>query len=130
WGQARGLVEHALGVFRAGRVLMYLRTTIASSAWVLAQLGEASEAERRLEEGIELGEFLAASGVVGYRAWADQSLGRTCLLLGRLGDARRLGERAIGSSPGHAGFAAHAEHLLGDVLSHPGALDAGRAPGP
>src|SRR5262245_65272844 len=87
---------------------MYLRTTVASSAWVLAQLGEASEAERRLQEGLELGELLAASGVVGYRGWADQSLGRTCLLLGRLDEARRLGERAIESSPGHLGFAAHA----------------------
>ena len=61
-----------------------------------------------MRECEQLGERLAASGVVGHRGWADQSMGRTCLLLGRLDEARRLGERAIESSPGHAGFAAHA----------------------
>jgi tetratricopeptide (TPR) repeat protein len=39
-------------------------------------------------------------------------------LLGRLEEARRLGERAIESSPGHLGFAAYARHLLGDVAAH------------
>jgi len=127
WAQARSLIEHGLAVFRAGHVLMYLRTTVASLAWVLAQLGDASEASSRLEEGERLGEQLAASGVVGYRGWAYQSLGRTCLLLGRLDEARRLGERAIESSPGHQGFAAHARHLLGDVAAHPDRFDAERA---
>ena len=52
-------------------------------------------------------------------------MGRTCLLLGRLDEARHLGERAIESSPGHAGFAAHAVHLLGDIATHPDRFDAG-----
>jgi tetratricopeptide (TPR) repeat protein len=103
---------------------MFLRTTVASSAWVLAQLGHANEAQNRLREGQELGERLAASGVVGFRGWADQSLGRTSLLLGRLEEARRLGERAIESSPGHFGFAAHALHLLGDIATHPDQFNA------
>ena len=46
------------------------------------------------------------------------------MLLGRLDEARRLGERAIESSPGHAGFAAHAFHLLGDIATHPDRFDA------
>ena len=124
WAKARSLIEHGLAVFRAGHVLMFLRTAVASSAWVLAQLGEASEARNRLQEGEQLGERFAASGVVGYRGWAYQSLGRTCLLLGRLDEAQRLGVRAIESSPGHAGFAAHALHLLGDVATHPDRFDA------
>ena len=124
WAKARAPIERGLAVFRAGHVLMFLRTAIASSAWVLAQLGEASEALSRMRECEQLGERLAASGVVGHRGWADQSMGRTCLLLGRLDEARRLGERAIESSPGHAGFAAHAVHLLGDIATHPDRFDA------
>jgi tetratricopeptide (TPR) repeat protein len=126
WAKARSLIERGLAVFRAGHVLMFLRTAVASSAWVLAQLGEASEALSRVRECEQLGERLAASGVVGHRGWADQSLGRTCLLLGRLDEARRLGERAIESSPGHVGFAAHAVHLLGDIATHPDRFDAER----
>jgi class 3 adenylate cyclase/tetratricopeptide (TPR) repeat protein len=126
WAKARSLIERGLAVFRAGHVLMFLRTAVASSASVLAQLGEASEALSRVRECEQLGERLAASGVVGHRGWADQSLGRTCLLLGRLDEARRLGERAIESSPGHAGFAAHAFHLLGDIATHPDRFDAER----
>ena len=127
WDRARSLIERGIAVFRAGHVLMFMRTAIASSAWVLAQLDQTAEAEGRLQEGQQLGEMLAASGVVGYGAWAYQSLGRSCLLLGRLDEARRLGQRAIDSSPGHAGFAAHAEHLLGDVAAHPDGLDPERA---
>jgi len=124
WARARSLIERGLAVFRAGHVLMFLRTAVASSAWVLAQLGEASEALSRVRECEQLGERLAASGVVGYRGWADQSLGRTCLLLGRLDEAQRLGERSIECSPGHVGFAAHAFHLLGDIATHPDRFDA------
>jgi tetratricopeptide (TPR) repeat protein len=126
WAKARALIERGLAVFRAGHVLMFLRTAVASSASVLAQLGEASEALSRVQECEQLGERLAASGVVGHRGWADQSLGRTCLLLGRLDEARRLGERAIESSAGHVGFAAHAFHLLGDIATHPDRFDAAR----
>ena len=119
------LIERALAVFRAGHVLMFLRTTVSSSAWVLAQLGDVNEAHNRLQEGRELGERLDRA-VVGFRGWADQSLGRTSLLLGRLEEARDLGERAIESSPGHHGFAAHALHLLGDIAIHPDQFDAER----
>ena len=126
WAKARALIERGLAVFRAGDVLMFLRTAIASSAWVLAQLGEASEALSRVRECEQLGERLAASGVVGHRGWADQSLGRTFLQLGRLDEARRLGERSIECAPGHAGFAAHALHLLGDIATHPDRFDAER----
>jgi tetratricopeptide (TPR) repeat protein len=124
WARAHSLIERAIAVFRAGHVLMFMRTAVASSAWVLAQLGDASGARGRLREGEQLADLLAASGVVGYRGWASQSMGRSCLLLGRLDEARRLAEQAIESSPGHAGFAAHAEHLLGDIAAHPDRLDA------
>jgi tetratricopeptide (TPR) repeat protein len=85
----------------------------------MAQFGEASEALIRLREGEQLVERLAASGIVGHRGWVYYSLGRATLLLGRLEEARRLGERAVESSPSQPGFAAHALHLLGDVATHP-----------
>ena len=46
------------------------------------------------------------------------------MLLGRLDEARHLGDRALESSPGHAGYAAHALHLLGDIATHPDHFDA------
>jgi hypothetical protein len=47
-------------------------------------------------------------------------------VLGRLDEARRLGDRAVESSPGQHGFAAHARHLLGDIATHPDQFDAER----
>jgi tetratricopeptide (TPR) repeat protein len=105
---------------------MLTRTAICSSSWVLAQLGEESEAQSRLREGEQLIARYAASGVVGYRGWAIHSLGRACLLLGRLDEAQDLGERAIESVPEHTGVVAHSQHLLGDIAAHPERFDAER----
>ena len=68
----------------------------------------------------------AASGFVGNLGWDYHSLGRACLLLGQLDEARRLGARAIESSPRQPGYAAHALHLLGDIATHPDRFDAER----
>ncbi len=66
-----------------------------------------------------------AIGVVGRHGEIYHSLGRAALLLGRLGEARRLGDRrTVKYSPAHPGFAAHALHLLGDIASHPDRFDA------
>ena len=54
----------------------------------------------------------------------SQQLGRACLLLGRLDEARRLGDRALESSPRQPGFAAHAFRLLGDIATHHDRFDA------
>jgi tetratricopeptide (TPR) repeat protein len=102
---------------------------VALSAWNLAQLGEASEALSRLREGEQLLERYAASGYIGALGWFYPWLGRAALVLGRLDDARRLGDRAIDFSPRQPGFAPHALHLLGDIASHPDRLDAERAQG-
>ena len=100
------------------------RWAVTSFAWVLAQLGETTEALSRLREGEQLLERHAARGIVGYRGWAYHALGRACLLLGRLDDARRLGDCALESSPSHPGFAAYALHLRGDIATHPDRFDA------
>jgi tetratricopeptide (TPR) repeat protein len=90
----------------------------------LAQLGEASEALNRLREGEQLLNSGAARAIVAQLGEAYHSLGRACLLLGRLDEARRLGDCAVESSPRHPGFAAHALYLLGDIATHPDRFDA------
>jgi tetratricopeptide (TPR) repeat protein len=62
--------------------------------------------------------------LVFRQGWDYVSLGRACLLLGDLNEARGLGDRAVEFSPHHPGFAAHAMHLLADVASHPDRFDA------
>jgi tetratricopeptide (TPR) repeat protein len=106
---------------------MVTRTAICSSSWVLAQLADASQAQSRLREGEQLIERWSARGVVGYLGWTMHSLGRACLLLGRLAEAQAFGERAIEAVPEHTGVTAHCKHLLGDVASHPDRFDAERS---
>jgi tetratricopeptide (TPR) repeat protein len=89
------IFEQWIAVARTGNVVVHLPWAIAFSAWVLAQLGEASEALNRLQEGEQLLERQAARSWVVGRGWAYQSLGSTCLLLGRLDEARRQGDRAV-----------------------------------
>jgi tetratricopeptide (TPR) repeat protein len=93
---------------------------------VVAQLGEASEALSRLRDGEELVEARRRRGVVVNLGLGYHALGRACLLLDWLDEARRLGDRAVESSPHHPGFAAHALHLLGDIATHPDRFDAER----
>jgi predicted ATPase/class 3 adenylate cyclase len=126
WAKACALTEQEIAVVRTGNVVLLLPWAVASSAWVLAQIGEASEALNRLREGEQLVDRHAARGLFGYRGWAYHSLGRAALLLRRLDEARSLGARAIESSLAHPGFAAHALHLLGDVATHPDRFDAER----
>jgi tetratricopeptide (TPR) repeat protein len=124
WGKARSVIEHWIEVLRTGNVIIHLADAVAASTWAFAQLGEASEALNRLGEGEQLVERQAARGVMGHRAWTYHSLGRASLLLGRLDEARRLGDRAVESSPSQLGYAAHAQHLLGDIATHPDRFDA------
>jgi Tetratricopeptide repeat len=124
WAKARSRLEHWITAARTGNVVVHLPWAVAFSAWVLAQLGEASEALNRLQEGEHLLERQGASGWVAGHGWAYQSLGSTCLLLDRLDEARRLGDRAVETSPRQPGFAAQALHLLGDIATHPDQFDA------
>ena len=124
WAKARSLIEHGIAVLRTGNVVL-----AASARGRLLRLGPG--AARRGERGAEPapGRRAAprASGGEGNRrpsGWAYHALGRACLLLGRLDEARRLGDRAVESSPGQPGFAAHALHLLGDIATHPDRFDA------
>jgi tetratricopeptide (TPR) repeat protein len=126
WVKARALLEREIGVLRTASIVLLLPHAVACSAWVLAQLGETSEALPRLREGEQLLERQQAAGIVGYRGWVHHALGRAGLLLGRFDEARDLGDRVVETSPQHPGFAAHALHLLGDIATHPDRFDSER----
>jgi len=126
WAKARLPLENAIAVLRTGDVGIFLPTVIASSAWVLAQLDEAREAASQISETMELLERHAAWGVASHQSVAHYRLGRASLLLGRLVEARRLGDRASEFSVGHRGVAPHALCLSGDIATHPDRFDAER----
>jgi tetratricopeptide (TPR) repeat protein len=121
WGRARDLIEHAVAVFRNGNVVLQLPLAVARSAWVLAQIGETSEAVNRLREGGLLAERHSARGIVGLREY--HALGRTCLVLGRLSEAQQMVERAVEHPHLSLGWWAYALHLLGDIAIHPDRID-------
>jgi tetratricopeptide (TPR) repeat protein len=123
WVKARSLVDHWMNV-PGTEVVMLLPWAVASSAWALAQLGEADEALSRVREGERLLELQTARGIVGHRSWAYHALSRACLLLGRLDEARRLSLRSLESAQRQPGFTAHALRLLGDLATHPDQFDA------
>jgi class 3 adenylate cyclase/tetratricopeptide (TPR) repeat protein len=126
WTQAHSRIEAWIAVVRAGNIALLLPYAVASSAWVLAELDQANEAQGRLREAEQLIDRHAARGIVHYIGWAYCSLGRASMRLGRLDEARRLSDRAVELSPRHLGYAAHALHLLGDIATHPDRFDAER----
>ncbi len=120
WAKAHSLIEHGIGVFRTGNIVIDIALMVADSAWALAQVGEASEALTRLREGEQLlDRQVARQGAVVQVTAAYHSLGRAGLLLGQLDEAQSLGDRAVKYSPSRPGYAAHALHLLGDIAIHP-----------
>jgi tetratricopeptide (TPR) repeat protein len=124
WTKAYSLNEHAIAVLRTGNVVLLLSNGLAFSALVLAQLGEASEALNRIAESEQRMEHLASQGNILVLNLGCHVLGRACLLLGRLTEARNLADRAVGCAPAQSGVAAHALHLLGDIATHRDRFDA------
>src|SRR5262249_4232399 len=115
WAMARSHFERAIAMLQMGNVLLMRPFAVASSAWVLAQLGEEAEAVNRMREAEE---FLRQA-FVADRDWIYHTLGRASLLLGRLDEAQRLADRAVEHSRRQPGFTADALHLLGDIATHP-----------
>jgi class 3 adenylate cyclase/tetratricopeptide (TPR) repeat protein len=124
WAKAGSAIERTIEALRAGNIVVMLPYTVAASSRVLAQAGKVSEALIRLQEGERLLERQTASGTFGHRGGGYHSLGCASLLLGRLDEARRFADRAFESSPQQHGYAAHAFHLMGDIATDPGRLDA------
>ena len=123
WARARVLSEDWISGAREGNVIIQLPWAVSSSAWILAQLGEAGIALDRIREGELLLERQTARELVATNGWDYHALGRACLLLGRLDEARRLGCRAVECSSRQPGYAAHGLHLLGDIAMHSDPFD-------
>jgi class 3 adenylate cyclase/tetratricopeptide (TPR) repeat protein len=123
WLEARPLVERGLAEYRKGNVFISLPHAVASLARILAQVGDVEEASRHLQEGEELLKYRIAGGTIDQAGMDYHWLGRAALLLGRLGDARRLAGCSLKNSPSHPGYAAHALHLLGDIAAYPDQFD-------
>jgi tetratricopeptide (TPR) repeat protein len=68
WAKARLRFEHGLAVARMGNAVVLLPYLVASSAWALAQLGEANKALNRFREGEQLLELHAARGPLAVSA--------------------------------------------------------------
>jgi class 3 adenylate cyclase/tetratricopeptide (TPR) repeat protein len=122
WAKARSLVEQ--NIPRTLDVAVLLPWAVASSAWTLAQIGEADEALSRTREAEQLLERQTEQGIVGHRGWAYHAVSRAYLLLGRLDQAQRMGHRSLESAQRQPGFTAHALRLLGDLATHPDQCDA------
>jgi tetratricopeptide (TPR) repeat protein len=123
WVKAHALIERQISVLRTGNIVGELPTALAYSARALAYLGDATGALNRLRECEHLLEGQSARGRVG-NGWATYSLGRACLLLGWLDEARRLGHCAVDSASGRIDFLPDARQLLGDIATHPDCFDA------
>ena len=124
WAKARFLIEQWVNTCQVLQTPSLFPWAVASSAWALAQGGEAADAARRVGEAEQLLERQAGREISMHHSWAYGALGRACLLLGKVDDAGRLARRAIESAQRQPGFTAHALWLLGDVAAHPHQLDA------
>ena len=123
WAKACALIERQIAVLRSGNIVGELPIALAYSARALAYLGHASEALNRRLEAERLLEGQSARGRVG-NGWIYYSLGRACLRLGQLDEARRLGNWAVESASGRIDFVPDALQLLGDIAAHPDRFDA------
>jgi tetratricopeptide (TPR) repeat protein len=123
WAKACALIERQIAVLRSGNIVGELPSALAYSARALAYLGDASEALNRRLEAERLLEGQSARGRVG-NGWIYYSLGRACLRLGQLDEARRLGNWAVESASGRIDFVPDALQLLGDTATHPDRFDA------
>jgi len=122
--KTQSLLGRGIDIALGSNVLLLLPPVIADHAWVLATLGQRSEALNGIRRGEELVERHAGKGVVAQRGWAYHSLGRASLQLGNVDEALRLAQRSIDSSPHYHGFVAHTQCLLGDIKAYPDRFDA------
>ena len=118
WARARSLFETAIIVCRKRNLAISLRLLLSSSAWALAQLGKNAAALDRVHEGERRLEDAAARGYLGRLGWGYFTLGRACLALERLDQAKRFGDLAVKHSPHQPGFRAHGLQLLADIAAH------------
>ena len=127
WATARAHLDRGVASCRTGSINLSLPRAVAALARVLAQVGESNGALGLIREGEALFQHVAAQGSGGHLGLGYVSLGQACLLLGRLDEARAMADRAVDIAPSHPGTIAHAQHLLGDIATHPDRADADSA---
>jgi tetratricopeptide (TPR) repeat protein len=123
WETAHVLSERALVAHREGTSHLTLAHAVAVSAHILARLGEADEALRRLRESLGLVAAQALQRVVVQLGGTYYSLARSALVLGRVDEARSLADRALTYSSTRPGFAANVRQLLGELFTQPDRFD-------
>ena len=123
WAKAHFLLEHWINMPGTLDVSVLLPWAVASSAWTLAQIGEPSEALNRVRQAEEHLERQESWGIFAHRGWSYHAVGRACLLLGHLDEAKKFVERSLQSSRHQPGLAAYAQCLAGDLASHPDQFD-------
>ncbi|MFO1196229.1 MAG: hypothetical protein U1E86_04550 [Burkholderiaceae bacterium] len=114
WSTARSRIERSIAAARTGNIVGFLSPALAASAWILAESGEPGEAARRMEEARALLDRQSADGI-GNVGGAYAYLGRACVVLQLVDEARAFGLRALALSQSQSGLAAHALLLLGDI---------------
>ncbi len=125
WAHAGPVIEQSIEAFRRSNNFLTLTHAVPMSAWTFAQLGETSEASRRVQEGETLLEQHTADGTIAQYGMDYVRLGHAVLRMSRLDDAKRFASRAIELAPSHPGPAAHVQSLLGDIAMHRDRFDAG-----
>jgi tetratricopeptide (TPR) repeat protein len=124
WARAGPFIEQSIEAFRRSNNVLTLTHAVAMSALSFAQLGETSEATRRVQEGESLLAQQTADGTIAQYGMDYVRLGRAVLQMDRLDDAKRFANCAIKLTPSHPGPAAHVQKLLGDIAMHPVRFDA------
>jgi len=124
WANAHLLLEQWINMPGTLDVSILLPWAVASTAWTLAQIGDADEAFSRVLQSEEHLKGQEDKGIFVHRGWSYHAVGRACLLLNRIDDAQRFADRSIESSRHQPGLAAYAHCLLGDIAMHPDHFDA------
>src|SRR5262249_30985895 len=98
WAKAHSRIDQWLALIRTIDITHWNSLALAFSALVLAWLGKADEAMPRLLEAEQvIGQQIMRGNLVHVPA-VCQLLGRACVVLGRIEDARRLAQQAMDGS--------------------------------
>ncbi|HKQ57553.1 MAG TPA: adenylate/guanylate cyclase domain-containing protein [Candidatus Eisenbacteria bacterium] len=123
WVRARHHLERCITVLRAAGIGSLLPRALAQNARALAELDERSQAEKHLREAEELIRSQISRGHLDFQGATYSILGRACLTLDRLADARRFADQAVEMGSHRYGEQANALALRGAVATHPDSFD-------
>jgi len=123
WANAHSRIERLLALARTADARHRTPTAVALSALVLAQLGRKDEAMNRLREAEGFLDQQVANGLLGNFVSICASLGQAFLVLGKIEEAQRFGDRAIAAIAARPVVVPRVLWLLADIASHPDGFD-------